>query len=105
LLCAWLCCGKIPEISDMCYTVNMDADHHIWHVWAQTLHRWGLDEFVTSILELSGPLTFFGAQTIYLIQPFVGWAIPENQLNGVAELLDNPLQTQAFVAYLREGKP
>ena len=82
----------------------MDFYHHIWRSWAQTLHRWGLNEIVASILEAGGPLTFLGSQTVYLIQPFVGGVIPKNHLAGVIDLLDNPIHTDAFVAYLREDK-
>lgn len=83
----------------------MDENQHIWRVWADQAHRWGLNDWIASLLEAIGPLTLLGAQAIYLTQPILSPLIPGAQLKALARLLDEPEQTQAFAAYLREGTP
>jgi hypothetical protein len=80
----------------------MDANHHIWRVWAKTLHRWGLHEIIASLLDLAGPLTLFGAQAIYIGQPALQGFLPADQLRALAGVFEDQTQTDAFVAYLRE---
>ena len=87
---------------DLCYTVVMDKNHHIWQVWARKLHHWGLSDVTASLLEASGMLTILGAQMIYLVQPIAGGLFTEGTLSRMAEMLDDPAQKQDFVALLRE---
>jgi hypothetical protein len=81
----------------------MKTDQHIWQVWAQNLHRWGLKEWTASFLEAAGPFTLLGAQLIYLGQPLLGQFLPWRHLAALANLLEEPAQTQSFVVLLREG--
>ena len=87
---------------DLCYTVIMDADRHIWRIWANFLQRWGLKDLVASILEAAGPLTLLGAQMVYLGQPFFNKSFLEVHFTTLARLLEDSTQTQDFVAFLRE---
>jgi hypothetical protein len=86
----------------LCYTHIMDANHHIWRVWANKLHIWGVDELAATFLEALGPLTTLGAQFIYLGQPFLGRAGLQGHLEALAQMLENSTETRAFVDYLRE---
>jgi hypothetical protein len=90
---------------DLCYTVVMDKNHHIWQVWAQKLHHWGVSDLTASLLEASGALSILGAQMIYLIQPVTGGLFADNTLGQMAEMLDDSSQKQEFVALLREEAP
>jgi hypothetical protein len=76
--------------------------NHIWRVWAETLHRWGMQNLVASILETVGPLTVLGAQVVYLGQPFLHSIMPAKHLQALAHLLEDSNQRQAFIAVLRE---
>ena len=49
----------------------MDANHHIWRVWANQLHMWGVNDLVATLLEALGPLTILGAQLVYIGQPLL----------------------------------
>ena len=82
----------------------MIANQHIWRVWADSLHRWGVDEQVATFLEASGPLTVLGAQVVYIAQPALTGLFPTSHLRALAEVLEDRSQTQAFTDFLREGR-
>jgi hypothetical protein len=90
---------------DLCYTVVMDKNHHIWQVWARNLHHWGVSDMAASFLEASGAFSILGAQVIYLIQPMIGDFLPDSALSRMAEMLDNPSQKRDFISVLREEVP
>ena len=81
----------------------MEIDQDIWRVWASYLQRWGVEEWVASILETTGPLTIIGAQVVYIGKPLLGHALPEGHLSALARVLEDPSSTQDFVHYLREA--
>lgn len=80
----------------------MDTNHHIWRVWTNNLHRWGLNDLVASFLEAAGPLTLIGAQLVYLGQPILGSLVPARHLQVLADVLEDDDQRQEFLTYLRE---
>jgi hypothetical protein len=80
----------------------MDQYHHIWDEWSVYLHRWGMNNLVASFLEAAGPLTIFGAQAVYLSQPFLKPVWPEERWQALTSLLENSQDTQRFAAYLRD---
>jgi hypothetical protein len=83
----------------------MDSNQHIWRVWADRAHRWGLGDWAASLLEGVGPLSVLGAQAVYLAQPLLTPLIPEGHLDALANLLEEPEQARAFTAMLREENP
>lgn len=80
----------------------MDRNLHIWQTWAETLNHWGVKGITATILEALGPLNLFGAQLVYVGQPFLTPFFPEGHLSALADLLENPQKTQSFVAVLRQ---
>ncbi len=80
----------------------MERNRHIWRYWARNLQRWGLTKWVAALLEAFGPLTVIGAQLIYIGQPFLRRSAYEEQLDGLACLLEDSSTTHAFIDYLRE---
>jgi hypothetical protein len=81
----------------------MDSDRHIWRCWARNLQQWGVSDVVAAILDASGPLTVLGAQLIYISQPLLSRLLPDEQLEGVARLLEDSSLTKDFVKFLREA--
>ena len=79
----------------------MVKNQHIWKDWADTLHRWGVQEVVATLLETTGPLNFVGAQFVYFSQPIINNFLPEDHINAFADLLENPEETRAFTYLLR----
>lgn len=73
-----------------------------WPAWSGLLRQWGLDGAAGALLEASGPLSLLLAQVVYIGQPFLGGREPGGQLQAFSRLLENPLEAQAFAAYLRE---
>jgi len=57
---------------------------------------------VATLLEATGPLNLLGAQVVYLGQPLLKQVLPEDQLDALADMLENPKQTRAFTDYLRK---
>lgn len=105
----WNCCYTIlialqhlPDRSDLCYTVSMVTNQHMWRSWAERLRRWGLSDWAASFLEASGPMTWFGAQAVYIGQPVLRMVFSDANLIALAGLLENPEQVQAFSKFLRE---
>lgn len=82
----------------------MDSDRHIWRYWARNLQQWGVSDVVAAILDASGPLTILGAQLIYLSQPVLSRLLPDEQLEGLARLLEDSSMTRDFVKFLREAE-
>ncbi len=97
------CVGAIFWRLNLCYTEDeMDFDHHIWRVWANYLHRWGLGAHVITVLDALGPLTLVGAQLVYIGQPVLGTFIPDKHIKAFARLLEEPGQAQAFATFLQK---
>ncbi len=87
---------------NLCYTLRMDFDQHIWQDWAINLHRWGLDHMVASVLESTGPLAILGAQVLYIGQPLLRLAFAGEDLDALTQLLEDDQKQRAFVSLLRE---
>lgn len=81
----------------------MSDEQHIWQVWAQSLHRWGIAPWMAALLEGIGPAAFFGSQMVYLTEPLLQGLIPKSHLAALSHLLEKPTNYQAFIALLREG--
>ncbi len=73
-----------------------------WSVWAEMLQRWGLRGFAAWLLEAASPLNVVGAQLVYVGQPFLEVFIPGSHMKALAQMLEEPRQTQAFIRYLQE---
>jgi hypothetical protein len=80
----------------------MTTDQHIWRLWAEKLHRWGLGEIAASFLDAAGPMAYIGAQGIYLSQPLLGDSLPQGHLAAAARLCEEPEAMRAFTNLLRE---
>ncbi|MEN8171854.1 MAG: hypothetical protein ABFS03_03150 [Chloroflexota bacterium] len=64
------------------------------------LHRWGLQEITAVVLDSLEPLNLLGAQLIYLGQPIFKQFGFNDHLEALANVLENPTQTQAFISTL-----
>lgn len=80
----------------------MSSDRQIWQLWACNLHRWGLAEWIASLLEAAGPLNLIVAQLVYLAQPLAYNALPEDHWQALTEMLEDKNKAQNFAALLRE---
>jgi len=74
-----------------------------WRVWARELHRLRLETWVATLLDAAGSLSILGAQAIYMSQPLLNRAIPDNHLSDLAGLLEEPERVRSFTDFLREG--
>ena len=83
----------------------MATNQHIWHIWAHNLHRWGVAEWVATLLEAAGPFTLLAAQLVYLVQPLASNTVAESHFQALIEMLEDKTNTQSFATYLREGFP
>jgi hypothetical protein len=86
----------------VCYTLAMDQNHHIWRDWSDNLHRWGVQSLAAAFLEAAGPLATFGAQAVYLSQPFLRPLWPEDHWQALIALLEDSKQAEQFTALLRD---
>ena len=80
----------------------MSSDRQIWQMWACNLHKWGLAEWIASLLEAAGPLNLIVAQLIYLAQPLAYNAMPEDHWQALTEMFEDKNKAQSFAALLRE---
>ena len=67
--------------------------------WARSLHRWGLAGLVSSFLENGAAFTTLAAQGLYVCQPILDSFLP---IHSLANVLENPEMTKAFVKTLQE---
>jgi hypothetical protein len=80
----------------------MEDCQHIWSEWAKILHHWGVQDIAATLLESRFPLGILGAQVIYFGTPFLKSIVPEDHLIALTEMLENPVSTRVFTAFLRE---
>jgi len=78
----------------------VNENPHIWQTWANLLHRWGLQEITAIVLDGVKPLNLLGAQVIYLGQPLFRQLVANDHLEALANVLEDPKQTQAFISLL-----
>jgi hypothetical protein len=81
----------------------MESKYHIWRVWAESLHNWGLHEATAALLEAAGPLALPAAQLVYLGQPLLAGLASAGKLQALVDLLEEPVNQAAFVSLLRRG--
>ncbi len=81
----------------------MQADRQIWQAWAQKLHSWGLADLVASLLEVMGPVSWIGAQALYLSQPLFSLPTTRSQIDALADLFEEPEDARTFIDMLRKG--
>ncbi len=77
--------------------------NNIWRTWVNTLHRWGVENLIASLLEAVGPLGVLGVQVVYISQPIFNSFLPQNHMQALVKLLDDSNQRQAFIKMLREA--
>jgi hypothetical protein len=82
----------------------MDKNHHIWRIWMNTLHRWGVEELTASFLEAAGAFSIIAAQLIYLGQPILSAVVPSGYLIELTSVLENDDHRSEFIKYLREER-
>ncbi len=80
----------------------MEQNPHIWQTWAKTLNCWGVKDLTATFLDALGPLNIFGAQFVYVGQPFFNQFLPEGQLDALADLLEDQNKLQAFISVLQQ---
>ena len=80
----------------------MEQNLHIWQIWTKTLSRWGVKDLTATLLDVLGPFGLFGAQLVYLGQPFLTPLLPDGHLDALANMLEKPQETAAFVSLLRQ---
>ena len=81
----------------------MAENPHIWHVWANNLHRWGMEDGAATLLDAAGPLTMLLAQFVYVSQPLLGRLVSPESIEALADMLEEPTHTKAFIETLREA--
>lgn len=80
----------------------MSENADVWQGWADRLHQWGLGEVAAALLEAAMPLNLVAAQIVYIGQPMLRGIIPADNIDALANLLEDPEETSTFVANLRE---
>jgi hypothetical protein len=76
----------------------MQTPRAYWPAWAERLHHWKLTAFAAWLLEAGGPLTLLGSQALYFVSPFLGG----DQMQALAQILEEDDEVLAFASYLRE---
>jgi hypothetical protein len=65
---------------------------------ARKLHALGLNDLAATLLESGGPLTFLGAQALYMVAPLLG-----NDAMALAHILEDPDSTRDLITSLSEA--
>ncbi|MCL5429376.1 MAG: hypothetical protein M1347_06220 [Chloroflexi bacterium] len=79
--------------------ITQDNEGREWRGWARGLQRWGLAGLASTLLESGGAFTTLAAQSLYIGQPLLDTWLAVGPL---AQMLEDPQQTQAFAKMLRE---
>ena len=68
--------------------------------WAARLQRWGLDELTPIFSEVLRPLGAIGGQLLTLASPLLTTFIPDDRLDQIVEMLDDPDRWEQFARSL-----
>jgi hypothetical protein len=82
--------------------LDKDEARTSWSSLAAVLQRYGLDGTVAWLLDALGPLTVLGAQLLHFGEPFLRSSRSSTSLDEIMNLLEEPGESRAFAAYLRE---
>jgi hypothetical protein len=74
----------------------------LWKKWSATLKAWQGLELTADLLEVGGPFSIIAAQMVYIGQPILSSILPNNELMGIANILEEPTLRQDFINFLRE---
>ncbi len=94
--------ARIHQILDVCYTVAMDSTFQTWKKWAKSLKRWGMTDWIVTLLKEAKPLHFLGSQAIHISTPVLALFFEKDQILAVSNVLEDPEQTKAFSSFLVE---
>lgn len=81
----------------------MKTNKLIWNKWISILHTWGIHEITALIMDAFRPLNFISVQIVYLSQPLLDVFFPDEYIDALAELLDDPVETKGFIDALHQG--
>ena len=70
---------------------------------ARKLHAWGMNNLAATLLESGGPLSFLGAQALYMVAPLLGPLTPDNDAMALAQILEDPDATRDLIKSLSEA--
>jgi|APTNR8051073442_1049403.scaffolds.fasta_scaffold47968_2 hypothetical protein len=83
----------------MLYSPPMPVDDRADR-WANRLRAWGVADLAAAFLEPGSPIAFLGAQVLHFGAPLLSLVYDPRELSGLAELLEDPLQTRRLAAGL-----
>jgi hypothetical protein len=83
------------------YSLPMKNEDRIAAI-AHRLRAWGVGELAASMLEVSGPLTFLGAQALYFAGATFAPFAPEEDVLALAGLFENPASVRILAERLTE---
>ncbi len=73
--------------------------------WSAQLRTMGLDNLVDVLLEAGAPLGPLGAQVLWIAQPALRLFAPNEEIDGLARLLEDPSGVAWLRAALRGADP
>ena len=76
----------------------MRTSRAYWPTWAEWLQNWKISAFAAWLLEAGGPFALLSSQALYFARPFIGG----EQMDALAQVLEEEDEVQAFANYLRE---
>jgi hypothetical protein len=91
----------------VCYTEKMQTEipgalRPTWLPWVEFLRKRKLETMAAWAIDALGPLAVLAAQVVHAGSPFFQHALSSSQVDSIAHLLEDPMETRAFAAYLRE---
>lgn len=79
------------------------ASRELWPAWARFLQQKGLARVAADVSASAGPLGILAAQLLYLGQPLLNQALPDQHLQALAQLLEDQTELKRFALYLKEA--
>jgi hypothetical protein len=77
---------------------------NIHEQWVRRLQAWGLQGWAAAFLEEGGATTLIAAQVLHASAPFLTALTAWRDLDRLAETLEDPAQSQALAARLRQAE-
>lgn len=84
-------------------SVAEPTTENVAHI-AAALNRWGLRLPALLTLDAGRPLTFLGAQCLYIAQPALNLFLPSAFINQLAHLLETPEGVEMLIERLETSE-
>jgi hypothetical protein len=78
----------------------MQKNHHIWDMWVEQVHRWGVADISASVLQESSGFHVLIAQFLHISEPLINTYLSRNNIDALISIFENPEDSRYVISRL-----